>query len=144
MPYIHSSKPTMVLGQDAVIHVIKVLCDKGGSALWEEDGDGADPITVETLSAVILEPNELVAAGAGMIGRDSASDSIFVEIDPVATAMSSMYSYEEIEPSTTDILCWRTFYHVTDVAGEPLLTPPVMFAGIIGEIVRLAAGKTKS
>ncbi len=130
MPYIHSSKPTKVLGQDAVLHVIKVLCDRGGSALWEE----ADA-TVETLSAVILEPNELVAAGAGTVGTN---DSIFVEIDPVATAMSSMYSYEEIEPGTTDILCWRTFYHVTSTAGEPLLTPLVMFAGIIGEIVRLA------
>lgn len=138
MPYIHSSKPTKVLGQDAVLHVIKVLCDRGGSALWEEIG--ADPITVETLSAVILEPNELVAAGAGTVG---ANDSIFVQIDPVATAMSSMYSYEEIEPGTTDILCWRTFYHVTSTAGEPLLTPPVMFAGIIGEIVRLA-GANKS
>lgn len=138
VPYIHSSKPTKVLGQDAVLHVIKVLCDKGGAALWEEIG--TEPITVETLSAVILEPNELVAATAGR----ATADSIFVEIDPVATAMSSMYSYEEIEPGTTDILCWRTFYHVTGTAGEPLLTPPVMFAGIIGEIVRLTAGKTKS
>ena len=129
VPYIHGKRPTKVLGQDAFLHVIRILCDKGGEALWEESDEG---LTVDTVGAVVLEPNELVAAGAATAPNSKA---ILIPIDPVATAMSSMYSYEEITPGSTDMLCWRTFYHVTDTTGTALLKPPVIFAAVIDSIV---------
>ena len=128
MPYIHGKRPTKVLGQDAVLHVIRILCDKGGEVLWEETDEG---LTVDTVGAVVLEPNELVAAARPI----PTAKALLIPIDPVATPMSSMYSYEEITPGTTDMLCWRTFYHVTDTAGTALLKPPVTFAAVIDSIV---------
>lgn len=130
VPYIHSKRPTKVLGQDAALHVIRILCDKGGEALWEESDEG---LSVDTVGAVVLEPNELVAAAKPIPTADR--NTLLVPIDPIATPMSSMYSYEEITPGTTDMLCWRTFYHVTDTAGTALLKPPVTFAAVIDSIV---------
>lgn len=144
MPYIHSKRPTKVLGQNAFLHVIRILCDKGGEALWEEADEG---LTVDTVGDIVLEPNELVAFAAKLpqqvatTGNGNGvanSKAILIPIDPVATTMSSMYSYEEITPGSTDMLCWRTFYHVTDTAGTALLKPPVIFAAVIDSIVARA------
>ena len=139
VPYIHSKRPTKVLGQDAFIHVIRILCDRGGEALWEEADEG---LSVDTVGAVVLEPNELVVTGAPLVvtgvadsSGSSAAKALLIPIDPVATDMSSMYSYEEITPGSTDMLCWRTFYHVTDTAGTALLRAPVVFAAVIDSIV---------
>ena len=132
VPYIHGKRPTKVLGQDAFLHVIRILCDKGGEALWEEADEG---LTVDTVGAVVLEPNELVAAGAASGSSAANSKAILIPIDPVAPAMSSRYPYEEITPGSTDMLCWRTSYPVTDTAGTALLKPPVTFAAVIDSIV---------
>ena len=122
VPYIHKVRTT----KQMTYHTVQILCDSGGEALWTETA----ATSVADISADILEPNDLVAcADISIVG-----DKAYIPIDPVATNITAMYAYEEIIPGETDILCWRTFIHVVDMAGKPLLAAPDTFAGVLTHI----------
>ncbi len=114
-PYIH--KKTIVKNQgqqDIVLHKITLLCD-GGEKLWIE-ADDVDPL-VDCFNA-----NDLVLKNKP-IQKDKI---VFAEIDTTKTKMSSMYTYEEIEPCE-EVLCWRDFLIVTDSTGNQLIPIPEVF-----------------
>jgi hypothetical protein len=98
VPYTYSS----LKRHEKVIHTIRILME--GSQVWTE-GELQDPL----LEA--LEPNGLFARKV----FTSPSYHYFL-IDPERTDLNLMYDYKECEP-TTDMLCWNTFYVITDAKG---------------------------
>jgi hypothetical protein len=82
-----------------------------GSHLWTE-GALANPLE----EAMI--PNGLIIQRT----FQSASYNYF-QVDLVKTDMSSMYTYKECE-LTTDMLCWHTFYIITDLKGSLWINVP--------------------
>ena len=82
-----------------------------GTHLWTE-GALASPIQEA------LEPNGLA------IQRSFHNISYdYFQVDPVKTDMSSMYTYRECE-LTSDMLCWHTFYVITDLKGSLWINVP--------------------
>lgn len=124
VPYIHKIRSHA----NVIYHTVKILCDAGGEALWEES-DEADIV------ADILEPNGLIPCegrgGITMVGDDGIA---YIPIDDGRTDIAGMYSYEEIPVGESDILCWRTFIHITDAAGAALLSPPATFNTVLTHI----------
>jgi len=59
-----------------------------------------------------LEPNGLFATKSFLEG-----DHNYFQIDETQTDMSSMFDYKECEPAT-DILCWNTFFIITNETGN--------------------------
>ena len=85
------------------IHTIRVLLE--GTQIWTESDLLSDPATQA------LEPNGLFASQTW-----TDADLHFFLIDSVKTDLSSMYDYRECEPDT-EILCWNTFYLITEDHG---------------------------
>jgi len=103
VPYTYSS----VKRNDKVLHTIRVLME--GQQVWKEDIE--DPNNA-------LEPNELVAKSSFQEGEYQ-----YFGIDQTKTDLTSMYSYAECDPDT-DMLCWRTFYVITDLKGDYWINIP--------------------
>ena len=87
-----------------IVHIIRVL--KEGSQLWTE-GPLSNP------STEALAPNGLFIQ---MAFQEGPYD--YFQIDVEKTHMESMYTYRECEPET-DMMCWHTFYIITDTKGTP-------------------------
>lgn len=120
VPYIHKTRSHV----NVIYHTVKILCDAGGEALWQES-DEADIV------GDILEPNGLVPCGDSFTRVDGI---VYVPIDDELTNITGMYSYEEIPVGESDILCWRTFIHITDGAGTALLSAPATFNTVLTHI----------
>jgi len=106
IPYTYSS----LKRHEKVIHTIHVLQE--GSQIWAE-GELKNPLMEA------LEPNGL------FIKRTfQEADQVYFQIDSEKTDMASMYDYRECDPST-DILCWHTFYVITDAKGSLWMELPL-------------------
>jgi hypothetical protein len=106
VPYLYKK----TVKQDRTFHVIDILTE-GGQKLWTEAE------TVD-LDADILEPNSLVT-----LSRHTDSKTQFLALDPAKTDLLSMYKWAEC-PVMSDTLCWRTFYVITDMKGNPWIQIP--------------------
>lgn len=96
IPYTHISYSTP---NSLIIHRIHILC-QGGDIIWEED---------EQNIIDILEPNGLFSSN---IHIDSSRNTYYADIDTTKTDMSSMYTWNELESTDKESLCWRTFTFV--------------------------------
>ena len=118
VPYLY--KKTVKQGR--VFHVIDMLTE-GGQKLWTE----ADDVQMDT---EILEPNSFV-----VLHRYRDSDTQFLALDPAKTDLTSMYKWSEC-PITSDTLCWRTFYVITDDRENPWIQiPDSVFKPILNRIL---------
>jgi len=91
------------------IHTIRILME--GTRIWTESDLQSDPVKGA------LEPNGLFVERAYQ-----DSDLHFFLIDAVKTDLSSMFDYRECEPDT-EILCWNTFYLITEDYGSWINIP---------------------
>jgi len=108
VPYTYSS----LKRNKKVIHSIRVLLE--GNKIWQES-DMVDPIRTA------LEPNGLVVSNDFLEGEHH-----YFQIDERQTDMASMFDYKECEPDT-DILCWNTFYIITNETGNLWFDIPYPF-----------------
>lgn len=105
IPYTYSS----LKRHEKIIHTICVLQE--GSRIWTEG-------ELKNASKEALEPNGL------FMKRDfQEAGHWYFQIDPEKTDMASMYNYTECEPDT-EILCWHTFYVITDTKGHLWIEVP--------------------
>jgi hypothetical protein len=103
-----------------LIHVIRIMTE-GGTGFWTEDS-----------SQEALETNEIYSKGTFTNG-----DAHYFEVDTLKTAMDSMYDWTEL-PFESDMLCWRTFYVITDAHGNPWIhMPESIFKPILETILCL-------
>lgn len=108
VPYTYSS----LKRNEKVIHTLRVLLE--GNKIWQES-DLINPIQNA------LEPNGLLVTKSFL-----ETDHHYFQIDETRTDMTSMFEYRECEPDT-DILCWNTFYLITNEAGELWFDVPYPF-----------------
>jgi len=82
-----------------------------GSTLWTEEA--------------LVSPLKEAMTPNGLIIQHSFQEASYnyFQVDPVKTDMSSMYTYKECE-ATTDILCWHTYYIITDSKGSLWINIP--------------------
>lgn len=85
------------------LQTVNILC-QGGVEPWSE--------TDENTVTDVLEPNEIF----GNVQKQS--NTYFIEVNTSKTNIQNMYSYDEIDPEDTDILCWRRFYRLIDASNE--------------------------
>lgn len=105
VPYTHISYTTP---NNLIIHRIHIMC-QGGNTLWKED---------EQNIADILEPNGLFS---NTISIDSSTNTYYADIDITKTDMKTMYTWNELESTDNESLCWRTFTVVQSPSGAEWL-----------------------
>ena len=111
------------------IHRIRLLC-QGGQTPWSEDSQPIDDI---------LQPNGIYTKGTHTIELPTGQSCVLAEVDTQKTDMTSMYTWHEIEPSDSEMLCWRTFTFGTSGTHIWLPQPNTECFATIHEIYKIYA-----
>ena len=110
-PYTYISSQT---AKGIWIHRIQLLC-QGGRTPWTEDEQPIEHV---------LEPNGLYASHVIRTTLPTGEPCILAQIDLPKTAISSMYTWNEIPYEDEDTLCWRSFTIGTTADKQMWLPPP--------------------